>query len=369
MLYSPMAHFPRRRRRSYARAPVAMGAGGVVVLGLGAFVGVWAASSLHRWSSTLAVDAKVPAGFTDVATYNSLSVDAPVSWKSVGWQVGLTTMSFIAGGLLKPTWAKLLFYGMGVGSATHVSMQLVTKYILLPLFAPKAGDTTGAGWGPRAYMHELQSKSAFSATGVPAPGSLAGPPARQGSPPIRALPAQQPMRVPASLAAQPARARSPQGTLAAPPPGNLVPNMANGNCPPGSRTVVNPDNLDMPWCVGPDAPPATPTPPPLTPPPILIPLHMRPATPPPATSNVPPPPAFTSPPAPPPMPTAPPMGYGQPSPCGPVPADLTAAPCCGNAPCSCGGCQGQAGQPPDASPSHPFFRNMLAQQSQRRRAA
>jgi hypothetical protein len=398
-----------------------MGVGGLVTFGLGVFFGSWAADTIHRWSSTLPITvtngvvsstATVPAGFQDASTYNAMIVDGKPGWKSLAFQAGFSLLSFVAGGVIRPTWAKLLLYGMGIGSAVHALSQVATHYIMLPLVGTSA-------WGIRLFTHEIQVDKALAP--APAAGTTSGlgaPPfVHRGAPPIRALPAAQPARMPAAIAAQPVSARPggarsnapfPGGSLAAPfgmgqaqpPPGTLVQNLPNGNCPPGSQTVTNPDNLDMPWCVGPTAP----TPPPMTPPPT-------PPTPPPATGNGPtPPPPMTPPPTPPnPPPVAipPPSQFSNapapptPSPCPPpcqnVLPDLNAAtaqqqlamppntsilasmgnasPCCGQSPCACG-CQSQMGLPPpvdvpapaQGGPTHPMFANLLRSQRGGRRA-
>lgn len=381
-----------------------MGVGGMVMFGVGSFFGVFAASMLHRWSATLGATDAVPTGFPDAATYNSLAVDAKPTMNSIGFQAGFSILSFVAAGVLKPIWAKLFFAGAGIGSAVHLASQVAIHYVMLPLF----GTST---WVMRAYAHEIQAdKALYPATPAPAPATTttasttAGLPGR-AAPPVRALPAAQPPRIPSALAAQPmpvaarpggARAPGPfpfrasgLGQTNAPtaPAGTiLVPNMNNGNCPDGATTVTNPENLDQPWCYAP-APPASNTPPsPATPPPTPPP----PATPPPT-----PPPVVVVTPTPPNGMTPPPSQYTT-APCAPAPCppacqdpldglnaasnaaiaaapppsqviaalNASAAPCCGQSPCGCG-CQHAMGAPPDpatpngAGVAHPMFANLL----------
>lgn len=386
MMYAPS----RRRRSSHrSRAPIAMGVGGLVTLIGGGFFGFWAADQIHRWSSTLPAGTTatsspaLPAGFASVDVYNQFAVDARPTWKSFAWQAGFAALSFVVGGVVKPTWAKLLFLGAGSGAVIHMTWQGVNHYIMIPLFGTTA-------WGVRAYAHEIQANNnIYPPAPAPQQGTqgLAGPPIRQmTAPPVRVLPAGQPARMPTPIAAaarsgfSPAPVRSaapsPAGTQAAPygrlgqngsfsPPAGMVQvqNLANGNCPDGSTVIMNPDNLDMPFCVVPQV--QTPTPPAAPPP---APSFMAP---PPASPAPPPsagPPMFTSPPAPPsPLPC---------NPCGsqqvgsqlvavsvvgdaatPLPSQ-TRAPCCGSSPCSCG--SSQMGAPPPADgPRHPMFSNLL----------
>src|SRR4029077_15060056 len=229
---------------------------------------------LHRYSSTLGASDAVPTVFPDAATYNSLAVDAKPSIKSIGWQAGFSILSFVAAGMLKPIWAKLFFAGAGIGSAVHVANQVVTHYVMIPLF----GTST---WVMRAYAHEIQADKALYPAAATTPttttttttSTTAGLPGRM-APPVRALPAAQPARMPSALAAQPVAAARPGGARApapfpgrasglgqtnapAPPPGMVVvPNMNNGNCPDGVTSVTNPDNLDQPFCYAP-APPVS----------------------------------------------------------------------------------------------------------------
>lgn len=379
---------PRRRYRYRARAPFTMGGLGVVGFLGSTFVGFWGADTLHRWAVTLPAGTAVPAGFADLNTYNSVIVDAPPGWKSLLYQGLLAIGGFALGGILKPTWAKILFFGVGVGATTHAAWQLANAYIILPMLGTSA-------WGTRAYAHELASKSAVAAaapsttsttTTTTTTGTTQGPPGSpvlRGAPPVRVLPAGQPARMPTPLATQ--RPLTPAGTLAAPagnrpfgmgqgtpptpPPGMVqVANLANGNCPPGSQTVVNPDNLDMPFCFAPGQqtppPPVTNTPPPPPPPP------------PPLTTSGSPNgggPAFTNAPViPQPLPGCAPCATQTVSqsmltaaagpPAGPLPGSGM-APCCGTAPCSCG-TQSSVGAPPNGAgkpPLHPLFAELMFQ--------
>lgn len=392
-----------------------MGAAGVATLTLGGFFGFWAADQLHRWSVTLPAGTTatttpaLPAGFASVDVYNQFVVDARPTWKSFAWQGGLALVSFVLGGVVKPTWAKLLLVGAGVGSVVHMAWQGVNHFVMIPLFGTTA-------WGVRAYAHEIQSNNNIHpapASTTPATGTagLGAPPVRQmAAPPVRVLPAGQPARMPTPIAtaarpfsAAPVRsaAPSPAGTHAAPygrlgqngsytPPAgmSLVANLANGNCPDGSTTVANPDNADMPFCLVPTL--ATPTPPAAAPPPVsMAPSPPAPTfmAPPPASPAPPPtagPPAFTSPPAAPspPMACAPCLSPSQQvasqlaaatasgllSGAMPLPGSGNAAPCCGSAPCSCGA--QQMGSPPGADgPRHPMFQNLLAPSRRGRIAA
>ncbi len=385
-----------------------MGVGGVVTLIGGGFFGFWAADMIHRMVSTLPAGTTatsspaLPSGFASVDVYNQMAVDAKPTWKSFAWQAGLAAVSFAVGSAVKPTWAKLLFIGAGAGATIHMAWQGVNHYIMLPLFGTSA-------WAMRAYAHEIQANHDIYPP-APATGTagLGAPPVRQiSAPPVRVLPAGQPARMPTPIAAAarpfsaaPVRsaAPSPAGTQAAPygrlgqngsytPPAGMtqVANLANGNCPDGSTTIPNPDNLDMPFCVVPTL--ATPTPPAAAPPPMS--MAPPPASPPPAPSFMAPPPAS---PAPPPS-AGPPVNSSQPAPpfplpcnpCGsgqvgsqlsaasnamspggmPLPSSHPRAPCCGSAPCSCG--TQQMGSPPPADgPRHPMFGHLL---SRGRRAA
>lgn len=381
-----------------------MGAGGLVTLTLGGFFGFWAADTLHRYSATLpasTVAKDMPAGFADVATYNSFAVDARPTWKSFAMQGAVALAGFALGSAVKPVWAKLLFLGAGAGAVIHMTWQGVTHYIMLPLFGTTA-------WATRAYAHEISANNAIHPATPAATGTagLGSPPVRQiAAPPVRVLPAGQPARMPTPIAAAarpgfsaaPVRsaAPSPAGTQAAPlrglgqngstftPPAGMVqvPNLANGNCPDGSTVIMNPDNLDMPFCVVPQL--ATPTPPAAAPPPVSM-------APPPAAP--PPPPAMS--PAPPPS-AGPPVNSSQPAPpsfplpCNPcgsqqvgsqlaaasnvmsgaaTPLPSQSAPCCGSSPCSCGGSQ-MGAPPPAQGPRHPMFAGLLGGARRTRAAA
>lgn len=354
MMYSPM-----RRRRRRGRAPTALGfSGGLALLG-GTYLGMYAANTLHRWSVTYAAGATnapaLPAGVSDLQGYNNLAVLARPTWQSQLWQWGFAVAAGFVGLAMPWRIGRLLAFGTSLGAAAHAGFQLITGYIILPL-------VKGGTFGQRAYAVELQANYTLgkmtppttSASTTQGLGQPPGQPVRRVPPPIRALPQNQPARVPTALATgaaqrQPApahRAPFPAGTAAAlgqaPSPGDFVgsgngpppvtvPNLPNGNCPDGSTAVTNPSNLDMPFCV-PTNTPATPppTPPPATPPPT-----------PPATPAC-------------------PLPWGSPP-----------AGCCGNNPCSCGAQQGSGipgtvlGQPPVAGPAHPLFGMMMLPRQRR----
>jgi hypothetical protein len=305
-------------------------------------------------------------------------------------QAGLAGVAFFIGGMVKPTWAKLLFLGAGSGATIHAVWQVANHYVMIPLFGTTA-------WGIRAYAHEIQANNNIYPATPAATGTagLGAPPVRQfAAPPVRVLPAGQPARMPTPIAAAarpfsaaPVRsaAPSPAGTRAAglgqngsftPPAGMVqVQNLANGNCPDGSTVIMNPDNLDMPFCVVPQL--ATPTPPAAAPPPATFVSPPPPAAfmVPPAGSPAPPPngspPVNTSPPPPPFVPLAcnPRGSQSIPSQLArsssvvgdtstPLPNQQRAA-CCGTSPCSCG--SSQMGAPPPADgPRHPMFAHLLA---------
>jgi hypothetical protein len=373
-----------RRRRIYGRAPTALGWGGGLSLLGGAFVGIWAANTIHRWSATYSatqapapalgaganpVAGSLPAGVPDLATYNDLAIVARPTWKSQAWQWGFSLATFVLGMAMPWRFPKLIAYGASLGSALHAGYQLVNGWIILPMVASSA-------WGKRAYAVELQANYTLGKMTAPAgasttQGLLGQPPGvmrRLGAPPIRTLPQQQQTRVPVAMATAPRQQRAaapfPNGTpaaLGAPPTGVpgaggwapiptgdyvgsgtapppvTVPNNPDGSCPVGSTAVFNPLNLDVPFCVPPAAPPQASPPPPVAPPTPPLP------GPPPPTPSMGPPPSGT--------------------PACPIPWP-SPQPCCGQNPCACGSTVPATvlGQPPaDGRPAaHPMFAMMLA---------
>jgi hypothetical protein len=357
----------------------------------GAFVGLFAADMLHRWSVSYSaaqapapalgaganpVAGSLPAGVPDLATYNNLAIQARPTWRSQAWQWGFSLLTFGLGMVMPWRFAKLLSYGASIGSALHAGYQLINGWIILPMVA-------SGTWGKRAYAVELQSNYTLGKMTPPAgtlqgPASLGQPPAQQrrlGAPPIRALPHQQPARVPVAMATGAMRGASPfphgspaalgdvpMGTPGAggwapipsgdytgsgtTPPAVTVPNLPDGSCPVGSTAVFDPTNLDKPFCVpvaGPAAPPPPPSPPVVSPPP--------PVAPPPPRA----PPAAGSPPC---------------APACPIPWQGAPQPCCGASPCNCGSTVPATvlGQPPSQAP-HPLFAMMLAPRARDRNAA
>ena len=377
MMYAPL----RRHRRRRGRAPTALGfSGGVALLG-GGYVGLFLARSIHAWAVTYAAGATnapaLPAGVPDQTTYNQLAILARPNWQSQVAQWSFSLGTFLLGMVMPWRIGKLISYGISGATALHAGGQLINGWIVLPLLQ----STT---WGQRAYGAELQANyslgkmtqptqtTATTTQGLGQPPQVGG--RRGAGPAIRTLPQTQPARVPQALATGRA-SPFPNGTPAAlgqpavipgyvgsgdnGPPAVTVPNLPSGNCPDGTTTVVNPTNLDLPYCVpqGGGTPPPPNVPPPNVPPP---------AVPPPAV----PPPVVTTTPTPPPATNCPPPG----APACPIPWPGAPQPCCNTSPCSCSTLTGAGSVPgtvlgqPQGDYVHPLI-GMMVQPPTARRAA
>lgn len=233
----------RRRHRFHARAPFVGTLGGMVVFGGGLIVGWELADFIDRKVVTLAKDGKLPEGIdssiTTVDQYNQLVIAAKPNWTSVAIRVGIG-LAGIAGGIwLKPNILKALSYGIGFGAVTHVGAQVVTAYIIEPMFAKS--DT-----GAQLYAHETNAQNMLNPPKKD--GTSSGPPQLTDRRDRGALPITQATRTYphplASMMGAPANATSTPGgmvaamqALATQPDPGFAPPANNGG---GSGFTVQP---------------------------------------------------------------------------------------------------------------------------------
>lgn len=199
--------------RGGSRPRVEVTAGGLALLGLGGLVGYQAADMLDRKLAGQQVPAagatstfKLPTGVTSIAQYDDLIVSAKPSMGRIGAQLGLAALGFAGGALLPWAAIKMLAYGFGFGAFFHAGGQLITQWIVAPMF--QTNNVPSAN-GVEMYAHEFNANAlinppaATTTTTTPAatPGTGSGPP-RVGAPVAAApaLPIAQPIaRMPHAL--------------------------------------------------------------------------------------------------------------------------------------------------------------------------
>jgi hypothetical protein len=202
-----------------AREPMMVGAGGVAMFTAGAILGDLIADVVDRYIAGYDPAASpaptLPAPYTvdnPIPKWNNDSAAMqPGVWRILA-QLGGAIIFFGLGAMVSKSMAlKFFLYGIGGGFTIHVSTQIVTAYIIVPMV--KGSTSTGA----RLYQHEI---NVYQGLANPSGGILGlGPgnkPARRGllgAPPVNtpaaappALPANQPARMPVALAAQPSPA-------------------------------------------------------------------------------------------------------------------------------------------------------------------
>lgn len=330
-----------------------MSGGGVAILGGGVILGAALANVAHRYlsgvdpSSATAPTYPTPqtgqTAISDVATYNDLAVAHNPGMVSIGVQLGISVVGFVLGWAFKAPAVKALFYGVGLGAAGHLGVQLMNAYVLEPLFS-------GTNTGKRMYQHEWNANARFG-SGTMAGMNLhpqqhqMGPRGHMGAQ-GRMLPAAQPGRVPVALAQRTgamAHAVAPAnplyGTLGQQQPA-LTPQVVTIS-PELAAQIAQQVSGSTPTAASfPTAPPAVPAPPPgqvpLSPPAnvqVTMPVAPVPSAPP-------------APPAPPAQTGQPPMAY--------------AGGCQPN--CACARCLvshgGDMGAPPDRY-SHPLWASIF----------
>ena len=224
----------RRYRR--AREPMMVGAGGVAMFTAGAILGDLIADVVDRFIA--GYDPATSPAPTLPAPYN---VDNPIPkwnndsaamqpgvWRILA-QLGGALVFFGLGAMVSKSMAlKFFLYGIGGGFTIHVSTQIVTAYIIVPMV--KGSTSTGA----RLYQHEINVYSGLAnpSGGIlglgpgnrPAGarhGLLGAPPVNTQAAPPPALPANQPARMPAALASQPSPAPVERPANAGQPPAML----------------------------------------------------------------------------------------------------------------------------------------------------
>lgn len=373
VLAAPKRHGHHRRRYFRASSPIILSGPHTAAVGFGLISGFTAADLFDRWYSginpTSTTAPTLPAGVTDVATYDDL-VYASRPGGSRGWTSvliqGATALAFGVLAFVTRRYQALSAFlvGHAFGWATHPAWQLLNGYVFEPLFA-------GTNAGKYMFAHEYKAANALDVSGTPPvqpfAGALSGPPAAAGlgAPPTgtttsangtpvaahRPLPVAPPAKMPQVLAlGAPAPRVASQSGPPAPPRRNPppVPPHATGN---GGGTIGGGGGVNG----GGGGPP-------------------QPSPPVPQPSPSPPPPPAPSPPGPimgggpgntPPPPQAPPPPQGGP---GPTP------PTCNNGPsCSCKGsgvgcpASSSLGAPPEEPPGrHPMFRRPSAPVSWRK---
>lgn len=215
-----------------------VGAGGVMVFTTGAAFGWMFADLLDRYLA--GVDPATPAAtLTATPLAAPYTMDNPIpkwnndsqamqpNWKRLGVQLLGAVIFFGFGAMVtRSMLMKFFLYGIGGGFTVHLSTQIITAYVIVPMV--KSSTATGA----RLYQHEI---NVLNGLANPSGGVLGKGPANQpgaygrrqgllgrgpGNEPPPQLPANQPVaRVPVALAT----AASPQGTAAAPAASGLVP--------------------------------------------------------------------------------------------------------------------------------------------------
>jgi hypothetical protein len=202
------------------------GAGSVALFTTGAVLAYLMADALDRYLAGVdpaATSPTLPAPYASIDNpipkYNNDAVAmAPNLWR-IGAQLVPAIIFFLLGGVTKSAGLKFFLYGLGGGFTVHVSTQIITAYIIVPMLASSTGT------GARMYQHE---QNAYNALANPSGGYLGKGPANRprhglmGAPPNNtpaapppALPANQPAnRVPVALASQ----ATPQPAPAAAPP-------------------------------------------------------------------------------------------------------------------------------------------------------
>lgn len=218
---------PRRyRARDGSRTVVSMTAGGITLLFVSASVGFIVADVLDRYIAGVDPAASpaptLPAPYATVDNpipkYNNDAQAMQPGWGRMGAQFALGLFGIALGAALKTPALKFTFYGLGLGAMTHLSAQIVTAYIIVPM----SKSSTGAG--ARMYQHEI---NVYNGLANPSGGILGKGPAQLGAPAQQTkrndappqLPANQPQgRMPAALASQATRQEVPVGTPAASPP-------------------------------------------------------------------------------------------------------------------------------------------------------
>lgn len=228
------AYSPRRYRM---REAMMVGAGGVMVFTTGAAFGWLFADALDRYLA--GVDPATPAAtLTATPLAAPYTMDNPIpkwnndseamqpNWKRMGVQLLGAIIFFGFGAMVaKSMLWKFFLYGMGSGFTVHLSTQIITAYVIVPMVKSSTGT------GARMYQHEINVLQGLAnpSGGVlgrgpankPGRGLLGRGPGQENAPPPQ-LPANQPVaRVPVALAT--ATAASPQGTAAAPAAAGLVP--------------------------------------------------------------------------------------------------------------------------------------------------
>jgi len=200
-----------------------VGAGGVAMFTTGAAIGWLIADVVDRYFA--GVDPAASPAPTLAAPY---TVDNPIpKWNNdsaamapgalrIGLQLLASIVFFGFGAMVSKSAAfKFFLYGIGGGALVHVSTQIVTAYIIVPMV--KASTGTGA----RLYQHEI---NVYNGLANPSGGILGRGPANQparrgllGAPPVSAaapppqLPANQPAaRMPVALASQATPVAAPQ---------------------------------------------------------------------------------------------------------------------------------------------------------------
>jgi len=215
------------------REPMLVGAGGVMVFTTGAAFGWLFADALDRYLA--GVDPAASPAPTLAAPY---TVDNPIpkwnndsqamqpGWQRMGAQLLGAIIFFGFGAMVARSmlW-KFFLYGLGSGFTVHLSTQIITAYVIVPMVK------TSTASGARMYQHEINvlnglanpsggilGKGPANKPGAYGRGLLGKGPGNEAPPPQ--LPANQPVaRVPVALAT----AASPQGTAAAPAAAGLVP--------------------------------------------------------------------------------------------------------------------------------------------------
>lgn len=208
-----------------------VGAGGVAMFTTGAAIGWLIADVVDRYFA--GVDPAASPAPTLAAPY---TVDNPIpKWNNdsqamapgltrIGLQLLASIVFFGFGAMVTRSAAfKFFLYGIGGGALVHVSTQIITAYIIVPMV--KSSTTTGA----RMYQHEI---NVYNGLANPSGGILgvgpANKPARRGllgAPPVSAaapppqLPANQPAaRMPVALASQATPPAAQQQQAPAQPP-------------------------------------------------------------------------------------------------------------------------------------------------------
>jgi hypothetical protein len=188
-------------------------AGGLALLGLGGLLGYQAADMVDRKIAGQPVPAagatssfKLPTGVTSIAQYDDLIVSSKPSAGRIGAQLGLAALGFVGGALVPWDAIKMLAYGFGFGAFFHAGGQIITQYIVAPMFATNGTPTAN---GVEMYSHEFNANNLInpptaSTTSSTTPSTGSGPPPRVGAPVAAApgLPIAQPIaRMPHALRA------------------------------------------------------------------------------------------------------------------------------------------------------------------------